>query len=128
MSEATTAAASPGTLLSWGSATAQGPRPTMEDELTLAVDAKAGITYAAVFDGHGGDASAAWLVQHLMDDVLRAVVDKRLLMREPDAAPDPARPGVSRSARLSTLLSRVFAAADQRLIQHLVGEDGMGGA
>lgn len=34
------------TVFGWGSSSVQGPRPTMEDELRLELDAKAGFTYA----------------------------------------------------------------------------------
>ncbi|KAF8071024.1 PPH1 [Scenedesmus sp. PABB004] len=109
--------------LSWGSACAQGPRPTMEDELRVEVDAKAGFTYAAVFDGHGGTASAEWLVEHLYDDVLRCV-DARLLAPDPDAAPVPGRPGVVRSRRAEQLLGKVFQQADDELLAYLLEKKG----
>lgn len=34
------------TVFGWGTSSVQGPRPTMEDELRLETDAKAGFTYA----------------------------------------------------------------------------------
>lgn len=74
-----------------------------------------------MFDGHGGDASAQWLQQHLYDDVM-ARVDQQLLRPEPAAEPVPNRPGVVRPGRAEQLLVDVFQQADKELLQYLLGE------
>lgn len=107
------------TAFTWGSSSAQGPRPTMEDELRLELDAKAGFTYAAVFDGHGGTTSAEWLQEHLFEDVLQHI-DRQLLLPDPDAEPIPGRPGVTKSTRAEHFMTSVFQQADNELIEYLI--------
>lgn len=112
------------TIYGWGAATAQGPRPTMEDEIRLVPDAKAGFTYAAVFDGHGGSTSAEWLQQHLYDDVLPKV-SSQLLQPDPNAEAIPGRPGVTRSTRAEQFMVDLFQQVDNELIAYLIEKKGM---
>eukprot|EP00878_Enallax_costatus_P007173 GHUV01007517.1.p1 GENE.GHUV01007517.1~~GHUV01007517.1.p1 ORF type:complete len:250 (+),score=59.81 GHUV01007517.1:298-1047(+) len=111
------------TIFGWGTSSAQGPRPTMEDELRLEPDAKAGFTYAAVFDGHGGETSATWLQEHLFEDVMQHI-DTQLLQPDPEAAPIPGRPGVTRSTRAEQFMASVFQQADDELIAYLIEKKG----
>eukprot|EP00775_Hariotina_reticulata_P002105 gene2105-2424_t len=95
----------------------------MEDELRLEVDAKDGFTYAAVFDGHGGQTSARWLQEHLYEDVIRQV-NASLLQPDPAAEPIPGRPGAVRAAKVQQMMVDVFRQADGKLIQYLLGKMG----
>lgn len=74
-----------------------------------------------MFDGHGGETSAAWLYDHLFDDILQHI-DTQLLQPDPDAAPIPGRPGVTRSTRAELFMTSVFQQADEELIEYLIGK------
>jgi hypothetical protein len=63
-----------GPLLTVGAASAQGPRPSMEDAVRIeASGLPGGFTYAAVFDGHGGGLSSLWLQEYLFPAVAACV-------------------------------------------------------
>lgn len=75
---------------------------------------------AAVIDGHGGLSSAAWLQQHLYEDVL-ARVDQTFLQPDPAAQEVPGRPAVVRPSKLEETMIDAFHKADEELLQHLLG-------
>lgn len=78
---------------------------------------------AAVIDGHGGLSSAAWLQQHLYEDVV-ARLDQSFLQPDPAAEEVPGRPAVVKPSKLEQTMVDVFQQADNELLQHLLGELG----
>lgn len=78
---------------------------------------------AAVIDGHGGLSSAAWLQQHLYEDVV-ARLDQSFLQPDPAAEEVPGRPAVVKPSKLEQTMIDVFQQADIELLQHLLGELG----
>jgi hypothetical protein len=76
---------------------------------------------AAVIDGHGGLSSAAWLQQHLYEDVM-ARLDQSFLQPDPAAQEVPGRPAVVRPSKLEQTMVDAFHQADKELLQHLLGK------
>lgn len=95
----------------------------MEDELRLEIDCKDGFTFAAVIDGHGGLSSAAWLQQHLYEDVISRL-DQSFLQPDPAAQEVPGRPAVVKPSKVEQTMVEVFQQADNELLQHLLETKG----
>lgn len=95
----------------------------MEDELRLEESCKNGITFAAVIDGHGGLSSAAWLQQHLYEDVVSRL-DQSFLQPDPAAEEVPGRPAVVKPSKLERTMVDIFQQADNELLQHLLETKG----
>ncbi|KAL4346450.1 hypothetical protein GQ457_17G023290 [Hibiscus cannabinus] len=57
----------------WGSASVQGRREEMEDDLVLRSDGLDGFSFAAVFDGHGGVSSVKFLRDELYKECVTAL-------------------------------------------------------
>eukprot|EP00879_Flechtneria_rotunda_P013003 GHRR01013578.1.p1 GENE.GHRR01013578.1~~GHRR01013578.1.p1 ORF type:complete len:315 (+),score=72.80 GHRR01013578.1:603-1547(+) len=110
-------------VVGWGSSSAQGPRPTMEDELRLETNTQSGVTFAAVFDGHGGETSAQWLQQHFYEDYIQKL-DRQVLKQDPQAEPVLDKHGVTRSSKTEQLMYQAFQQADNALLQYLLEEKG----
>ncbi|XP_031267442.1 protein phosphatase 2C 57-like [Pistacia vera] len=63
----------------WGSASLQGPREEMEDDLVIQSDGLDGFSFAAVFDGHGGVSSVKFLRDELYKECVAALQGGLLL-------------------------------------------------
>ncbi|KAJ4842330.1 Serine/threonine-protein phosphatase PP2A catalytic subunit [Turnera subulata] len=63
----------------WGSATLQGAREEMEDDIALRSDGLDGFSFAAVFDGHGGFSSVKFLRDELYKECVSALQGGLLL-------------------------------------------------
>eukprot|EP00475_Leptophrys_vorax_P030275 TRINITY_DN45230_c0_g1_i1.p1 TRINITY_DN45230_c0_g1~~TRINITY_DN45230_c0_g1_i1.p1 ORF type:complete len:376 (-),score=11.84 TRINITY_DN45230_c0_g1_i1:218-1345(-) len=87
--------------------TAQGLRESMEDHLVVIRDLPGGFVYAGIFDGHAGNASAAFLKEELFKDCMELLEDGALLQDDDLEAVEDA-------------LQDAFIQADQRLLQWLV--------
>lgn len=98
----------------YGVSMVQGPRDTMEDEVTV-VDTGKGMLVTGVFDGHGGVKAATWLSDNLLDIVINAVEAPVLSTRPPAEVPA----GVNCSAELTTILTTLFKDTDSKLLRHL---------
>jgi serine/threonine protein phosphatase PrpC len=81
------------------------------------------LCFAAVIDGHGGLSSAAWLQQHLYEDVISRL-DQSFLQPDPAAQEVPGRPAVVKPSKVEQTMVEVFQQADNELLQHLLGERG----
>ncbi|OMO93598.1 phosphatase 2C (PP2C)-like protein [Corchorus olitorius] len=57
----------------WGSTSVQGAREEMEDDLIIRSDGLDGFSFAAVFDGHGGDSSVKFLRDELYKECVTAL-------------------------------------------------------
>ena len=104
----------------WGAADATGPREYMEDAWAVRESGFAGgYLFAAVMDGHGGEASSAYLRENLFDaldgGVRRGVGANAAGGSAPGSAPD----GTPDGGYLAPSLSRAYEAADETLIDHI---------
>ncbi|XP_044508326.1 protein phosphatase 2C 57 [Mangifera indica] len=63
----------------WGSASLQGLREEMEDDLVIQSDGLDGFSFAAVFDGHGGVSSVNFLRDELYKECVAALQGGSLL-------------------------------------------------
>ncbi|KAI8475375.1 MAG: phosphatase 2C-like domain-containing protein [Monoraphidium minutum] len=123
----------------------------MEDVLDIEYDLPGGMTYAAVFDGHGGELSSGWLKNNLFKAVSAAAVGgSPLLDDDADATPDgpppsdgggggdgdgggwrrgalgrDLLPGVLWPRRAAAVLGDVFQEVDAELIAYLRAEFGI---
>lgn len=92
--------------IKWGRVGVQGPRTEMEDAIVLRVDGLNNFTYAAVFDGHAGFASAKFLKDELYKECAIALQDGSLL--------ESNDLGATREA-----LRKAFLEADRKLLSWL---------
>ncbi|KAJ9174282.1 hypothetical protein P3X46_017321 [Hevea brasiliensis] len=63
----------------WGSASLQGPREEMEDDIIIRSDGLDGFSFAGVFDGHGGISSVKFLRDELYKEFVAALQGGLLL-------------------------------------------------
>jgi serine/threonine protein phosphatase PrpC len=90
-----------------------GKREGQEDRVAVAENVKGdeSIVFAAVFDGHGGDAVAQYLQQHLLDRIVSAISAERQYVRNVIKCAE------TKQLPASTLLAQQGQAARQARLQ-----------
>ncbi|KAK8484411.1 hypothetical protein V6N13_046777 [Hibiscus sabdariffa] len=89
----------------WGSASVQGRREEMEDDLVLRSDGLDGFSFAAVFDGHGGVSSVKFLRDELYKECVTALQGGVLLKGDFNS--------------IKKALAEAFEIADKKLLNWL---------
>ncbi|KAK8521103.1 hypothetical protein V6N13_077223 [Hibiscus sabdariffa] len=89
----------------WGSASVQGRREEMEDDLVIRSDGLDGFSFAAVFDGHGGVSSVKYLREELYKECVTALQGGVLLKGDFNS--------------IKKALAEAFEIADKKLLNWL---------
>lgn len=102
----------------WGAAEATGPREYMEDAWTVRDSGfPGGYFFASVMDGHGGEASSAWLRENLFKSLAASCEGaSRGRATEPGAL---VQDGTKGGGYLAEALKTGYTSADDSLIDHI---------
>lgn len=101
----------------WGAAEATGPREYMEDAWAVRDSGfPGGYFFASVMDGHGGEASSAWLRENLFKSLSASCEGASRRATEPGTL---VQDGTKGGGYLAEALRSGYESADESLIDHI---------